>query len=208
MCEHVTNLYVWVVNSAYEWVMSHTLTNASCYSLTWIHMSQVKHACELACHASIPKRHTHANMNVACHTLIWVSHVTHTHEWVMSLTLMCDSSTQSYVSHTHTNTSWHKPIRMSHVTHSYDGDRHTLTWMRHDTHMSESCHILPYMRHVTPVSRVPKIKTHTNKSCHSFIFLHYTTHIHQCVLPRTHTNVTCHTHLGKKNLHHTTYNRG
>jgi len=126
----------------YVWVMSYIHMNESCHR-QWI---------GLLLQNELP---AHIHVNEACHTYIWMSHVTHTYEWVMSQAMNClwhDSficmcSCEINCLNTYTSCHTYKwdtsHVWMSHATNT-NVSRHTYEWamshicISHGTHTNES----------------------------------------------------------------------
>ena len=140
--------------------------------------------------------------------MVWMSHVTHTCEWVMS--------------HTHVNESCHTHMWMSHVTH-------TCEWVMWYTHQVQAIVVAQYTQswvtapiytstHPLPPALLPLsqkssshtlarthtyMHTHTHTDTHTHTYTHTPTHTHSHTLPLSHTHIRTHKHTHTHTHKHT-----
>jgi len=102
-------------------------------------------------------RHTCVRATSDCKGVMWMSHVTHSCEWVTS-----------HLYHTCEWVSW--LIEKRHITHTNEASYHTYE----TTHIrvNESCHTFMWMSHVTLISHMcMSVMTHSNASYHTHVWV-------------------------------------
>jgi len=162
-----------------------TCTNNSCYThkrhLWMSHVTRINESCEwVMSHLHIDnilfiESHTHTRTHAHTHTYRTLS-LSHTHKYTRYL-LSCDAACYTYECVVSMSYIIDTPAYRRQATHQVQINMSHI-WMRHVTHMNESCHTYEWgmshirMSHVThmnePCHTYEWVTAHMNESCHTY----------------------------------------